>query len=228
MVLTQTPRDISTHSAGQVLQSHDAEDEDAAVRQLEACSSAGGSASSEITNLPQVVDMAAGDTDDEAYCLSAPPDIQSPGSATGSGQAFNAQHTIGQAQPSQAVTQASWQPPSPLPPTPPRTLSSDDESVPGWPWTGPEPVEDRQISSPGVGPAGSHTSSWTWTRNTWRDESVPAWPWTGPEPVEVRHISFRGVGSAGSHTSAWKWTRNTWRTWWIWDATGGWSWTDPS
>ena len=185
MLLTQTPLDISTQTAGQVLQSHDAEEEDAAVRQLEACSSAGGSANSEITNLPQVFDMAAGDTDDEAYCPTAPPDIQSPGSATGSGQAFYAQQTTGQAQPSQAVTQAAWQPPPPLLPTPPRTLSSDDESVPGW-------------------------------------------PWTGPEPVEVRHISFRGVGSAGSHTSAWTWTRNTWRTWWIWDATGGWSWTDPS
>ena len=43
MLLTQTPRDISTQTAGQVLQSHDAEEEDASVRQLEACSSAGGS-----------------------------------------------------------------------------------------------------------------------------------------------------------------------------------------
>ena len=218
MLLTQTPRDISTQSAGQVLQSHDAEEEDAAVRQFQACSSTGGSASSEITNYPQVFDMTAGDTDDEAYRLTAPPDIHSPCSATGSGQS----------QPAQSVTHTAGQPlPSPLV-LPPRTPSSDDESVPPWPWTGPEPVEGRQISFPGLGPAGSHTSAWTWTRSTWRDESVPRWPWTGPEPVEVRHISFRGVGSAGSHTSAWTWTRNTWRTWWIWNATGGWSWTDAS
>ena len=271
MLLTQTPRDISTQSAGQVLQSHDAEEEDAAVRQFQACSSTGGSASSEITNYPQVFDMTAGDTDDEAYRLTAPPDIHSPCSATGSGQAVYFQQTTGQSQPAQSVTHTAGQPlPSPLV-LPPRTPSSDDESVPPWPWTGPEPVEGRQISFPGLGPAGSHTSAWTWTRNTWRDESVPGWPWTGPEPVEVRHISFRGVGSAGSHTSAWTWTRstwrdesvprwpwtgpepvevrhisfrgvgsagshtsawtwtrNTWRTWWIWNATGGWSWTDPS
>ena len=219
---------LPTQTASNVAQSHDTEEEDATVREPEAWSSAGGSGSSEITNLPQVFDMAAGDTDDEAYCPTAPRDIQSQGSATGSGQAFCAQQTIGQGQPAQAVTQAAGQPPPPLLPPPLRTPSSDDESAPGWPWTGPEPVEGRQISSPGVGPAGSHTSAWTRTRNTWRDESVPGWPWTGPEPVEVRHISFRGVGPAGSHTSAWTWTRNAWRTWWTWNATGGWSWTDTS
>ena len=109
---------------------------------------------------------------------------QAQAAAQTAGQVPFAQQTTGQAPPAQAAGQAAEQPPPPLLPPPPRTPPSDDESVPGWPWTGPEPLEERTITFTGIGPAGTETAQWTWTRSVrrtwWTCSASGGWSWTDP------------------------------------------------
>ena len=109
---------------------------------------------------------------------------QAQAAAQTAGQVPFAQQTTGQAPPAQAAGQAAEQPLPPLLPPPPRTPPSDDESVPGWPWTGPEPLEERTITFTGIGPAGTETAQWTWTRSVrrtwWTCSASGGWSWTDP------------------------------------------------